>query len=520
MAEGGIDEIRKEVKDAGIGLALDRLDEDEAVEDHDAIESNLEGSSSSLSNNSQDVLTQLVERWTTEHGTSEGSGRGRTSGKIRQMQAFLPNGLHLLVERALMDARRKKIPKVYQESPEEETQSDDRGVTAHALFANWQVTPTSSPKSQRRSQLTPKRNVFVAPVTSPIFDREFDRSTIKKRNVCLTPSPESCLKMHNSACAPLPTTLTSPAAVKPLLSGQDGIHVPVLPLSMENKEPTSSILPFHLEWSRTASPKPQLPLNPPTHFPVGVNFPNISACTKVIDSQEHFASSAEELVGIELPIQFKASTGDSINDTKGGATILGSRDKKDPPPFSDLNNCVDRTEARSHPQESSIGLKTKPIQMSQTDQGPTLNARPASTNLTHSILIGSGSQKSERKTKEAKRPRLSAVPDTVSTPLTAQLECKTPPPKIISSKNHSKKPSLTPRSKRHRKEEREKEKLERNELKKKLSLARPDLAVRNTTGDMGPSPSNQVGISGERKTTETSNCPRLAKVLILGSRLS
>lgn len=155
MAPTGAEAIREEIKLYDAIGDLQMLDDEESIED--ATMANLEGSvGDASSSTSQDTrLTALVSRWATDVGLSN-----HIADQLRFVQGYLPRGLRVLVERALRDARVKRLPAyLLQDSSQEETQRDDEGHarTAEFLFGNYRGTPMSSPTSSPTRESTNHR---------------------------------------------------------------------------------------------------------------------------------------------------------------------------------------------------------------------------------------------------------------------------------------------------------------------------------------------------------------------------
>ncbi|KAI5119407.1 hypothetical protein M0805_005950 [Coniferiporia weirii] len=149
MAEGAAARIREEMGDALTLDSISELDGDNPIEDSEI--KNLKHG------NGVRELGALVSMWTAAPG-AEG-GLSSTGGIIHQMQKFLPKGISFLVERALRDARRKKLPQRYavNEIDDADSSSDEEGpgrtadllFGGHLNFPQSNASPISSPTSAK-----------------------------------------------------------------------------------------------------------------------------------------------------------------------------------------------------------------------------------------------------------------------------------------------------------------------------------------------------------------------------------
>lgn len=189
MAPGGAELIRDEARQAGAAsnlAALRGLDETIAMGDTEI--ENL--ASGGIEIDSE--LSDLIRTWVGEVG-----GQHHAGNKIRVVQGFLPKYLSLLLERALRDARRERIPVTHGEISGDESDSslDEEGHqrTANMLFGGHLNLPESN--------LSPDSSpVLNSPNTSPYRDKAL-------RNLTGTGSPRSKLSATGQM-----TPLSSPVA--------------------------------------------------------------------------------------------------------------------------------------------------------------------------------------------------------------------------------------------------------------------------------------------------------------------
>ena len=169
LCESGYDRMQEDLQSAGVlDDAFVGIDEDAVIED--PAMDYLMGSNAEA----------LVTKWASEPGFWFDGGRIQT--KIRVMQAFLPKGLSLLLERALRTSRMEKLarekPMLMETDDDYDSQSQDdgRGRTADFLFGqHWEAssvsndTALSSPveKLERELLESPRHNL-QATITSTL----------------------------------------------------------------------------------------------------------------------------------------------------------------------------------------------------------------------------------------------------------------------------------------------------------------------------------------------------------------
>lgn len=172
----------------------------------------------------------LVTRWASEPGFWFDGGRMQT--RIRVMQAFLPKGLSLLVERAVRTSRMEKLAKekpMLMESDDEydsQSQDDGRGQTADFLFGrHWEASSVSDDTALSSPVEKMKREVSE----SPRGDLEVVVASVKEVVSCKVSSEEgdsvrfegeaSFVAIETGLCTPPPTVrhtkdASSPAPVR------------------------------------------------------------------------------------------------------------------------------------------------------------------------------------------------------------------------------------------------------------------------------------------------------------------
>ena len=204
LAEGGVDRIRKDIEAAG---ALDNLDIlDVACVMEDSTLANIEGG--------REVET-IAARWTKDKESDEDERLGK---RIKEMHMYLPKGLHVLIERALRDARAilKSVTAPMYVQPDSDDDSsgseeEARGMMADLLFGQHLRQDEEKENDEESSCLTPPpspRNQFKRKKRSSKASTE-SHSPREQRFQPRSGSLQDCCSNVYSEIAPISSPPTS-----------------------------------------------------------------------------------------------------------------------------------------------------------------------------------------------------------------------------------------------------------------------------------------------------------------------